>query len=62
LAKHGALDLISDLKAKSEIAAASKNYTLPQVLIAIRILQGIGQNLKFNINKRLALETLLINI
>jgi len=62
LAKHNALDLISDPEGKSEIAAASEKYTLPQILIAIRILQGIWQNLRFNINKRLALETLLINI
>lgn len=62
LAKHNALDLISDPEGKSEIASVSENYTISQILIAIRILQGIWQNLRFNINKRLALETLLINI
>ncbi len=62
LAKNSSLDLVSNPDFTLEIKKASETYSMQEILSLIQTTQMILQNLKFNLNKRLALETLLINI
>lgn len=62
LAKNNCLDLVSNPDFAPEIAKTSQAYAGREVLSLAQTTQTILKNLKFNINKRLALETLLINI
>ncbi len=62
LLKLDCLYLVSGLISKRELLNLSQNYSADEVLFVLRLIGKISRDLKYNINKRLALEALMISI
>lgn len=62
LCREGCQDLIATLALKKEILALSKKYTVAKLREIIILIYDIQHSLKNNINKRLALEVLLLHL
>lgn len=62
LLKQGCSDLLTQVISPEEILSLTKKYTTFQVKDIMQLIQRILTLFKYNINKRLALEVLLLNI
>jgi len=62
LVKVGCHDMITNIDRKDELAEMARGYRLAQIKSFIKSIQAAAEQLRQNVNPRLALEVLMIDI